>query len=221
MDIESKCVTTNHYLSTMIYEELQERIEESIETYKFAESIEDIKRMNIAFLRGEMKATSYHLGPLNSESIPLVDKLIQLNELDYITTNSQPGGLFGCYYQRSYVSGILPRKHVSSFVNSMNAKCQFAFVKILEREMTREELQWLELEDLYWVTTRNGKNVTHISEITFACEDFRDCYDVYNDLVKEYVHVYVMDKRWGYTGTDILDTAIELLQEIKHLDIKE
>jgi hypothetical protein len=189
-------------------------IEDCIHAYTSAESIEELKCMNIAFLRGEMQATAYHLGPLNAESSSLVDKLVQLNELDFITTNSQPGGQFNNNVQRNYVYGILPRKYISLFLKRMYTYCSSAFILILEKEFTSEELKLLKADDLYWVTKNNKRNITHISEITFPCDDFHSCIDVYSELVDLYVGVYIMDIRWGYDGTDIIDNAIKVLKEI-------
>lgn len=193
------------------------QVQDSMMTYESAESVDDLKRMNIAFLRGEMQATAYHFGPLCAESAPLVEKLVALNELDFLTTDSQPGGQHG-NEQRFYVDGILPRKYLALFLQRMYARCPTAFLYVLEKEFTYEEIQMLQDQDLYWVT-RGKTGITHIPEISGPCDSFQTC-AVYPELVDEYVGIFLMDTRWGNGSTEILDTAVAILKDLHEIPMR-
>jgi hypothetical protein len=189
--------------------------------YEAAESVEDLKRMNIAFLKGDISATAYHFGPLMPESVPLKDKLVELNELDFLTTNSQPGTSFrfqgSQYEQRFYVEGVLPRKYLAMFIQRMYSQCPTVFLYILEKEFTYDEVQMLQVEDLYWLTKNEKTGVTHIPEIAGPCEMFQTCDSAYPELVDEYISILLMDTRWSHEGTEILDAAIAVLKELQDI----
>jgi hypothetical protein len=189
--------------------------------YEAAESLEELKRLNIAFLRGEKAATAYHFGPLMPESAPLKEKLVALNELDFLTTNSQPGCSFHAngkkYEQRFYVEGVLPRKYLAMFLQRMYSKCPTVFLYILEKEFTYDEVQMLQEKDLYWVTKTDKIGVTHIPEIAGPCEMFQTCETVFPELVDEYMSILIMDTRWCHEGTEILDTTLSVLQELQDI----
>ena len=197
------------------------QVQDSRIAYESAESIDDLKRMNIAFLKGELQATAYHFGPLLAESAPLIDKLVALNELDFLTTGSQPGGTFRSqgtsYMQRFYVEGVIPRKYLALFLRRMYTRCPNVFLQLLEKEYTHEEIQLLQDQDFYWLTKRDTLGVTHIPEICGPCEMFQTCDNVYSELVDEYVSILIMDTRWSYSGTELLDAAIAILKELHEI----
>jgi hypothetical protein len=200
------------------------QVQDSRIAYESAESIDDLKRMNIAFLKGELQATAYHFGPLLAESAPLVDKLVALNELDFLTTGSQPGGTFRSqgkvYEQRFYVEGVIPRKYLALFLQRMYTRCSSVFLCIQEKEFTFEEIQMLQAQDLYWLTKTDGTGVTHIPEISGPCEMFQTCDEVYPELVDECVTVFLMDTRWSQEGTELLDAAIAVLKELREIPMR-
>ncbi len=192
-------------------------IQASQAEFEGAKSIEDIQRLTIAFLRGEKTATSYHFGPLLLESTTLVEKLVRLNELGFITTNSQPGGHDSWHghkiQKRLFVEGILPRRHLNQFLADLycSAGGTNCFVAILDNEMTYEEIRDLQGRDLYWVSkyarSSPGSNggFLHITECTQPCQAFQTCAAVYPEIKEEYVSLFIMDRRWGNQSTELLD----------------
>ena len=200
------------------------QVQDSRIAYESADSIDDLKRMNISFLKGELQATAYHFGPLLAESTPLVEKLVTLNELDFLTTGSQPGCTVHSqgrrYEQRFYIDGVMPRKYLAMFLQRMYTRCPTAFLYILEKEHTYEEIQMLKEQDLYWLTKSDTDGVTHIPEIGGPCEMFQTCDNVYPELVDEYMSIFLMDTRWTHTGTELLDTTIAVLKELREIPMR-
>jgi hypothetical protein len=65
--------------------------------YQSVKSFRDLIDINIKFLKGEIKQTYYHLGPVDPETVPLLAKLVEINNYGFYSTNGQPG-LFNIHY---------------------------------------------------------------------------------------------------------------------------
>lgn len=76
------------------------------------QSINDMAQHTIRFLRGEIPQSPNHLGPIADETKPYVDALVKINELGFVTTDSQPGGRGRS--QRSYLTGLCSRATAES-----------------------------------------------------------------------------------------------------------
>ena len=61
------------------------------DSYKAAKTFADVCMTNVAFLEGIYEYTSYHLGPVDAETIPMLTDLKCLNALGAFTFDSQPG----------------------------------------------------------------------------------------------------------------------------------
>lgn len=92
--------------------------------YKKAATLDDLANINIQFLRGNIKRTLHHLGPLYPDSLPLVDDLVKLSEMGYVSIDGQSGEcvydkeykdkekkLYVSEKQRAYVRGLLSKKY--------------------------------------------------------------------------------------------------------------
>ncbi len=200
-------------------------IQECKESFEAVRSVQELTEQTIAFLQGETAATSYHFGPLLAESGPLVEKLVQLNKLGFITTGSQPGGedrYQGARVEkRFFVEGILKRRHLALFLQQMyqrlGTKC---FIAMPETERSYEEICELTAADLYWVSRQKHnkrQGLLHITELNGPCHMFQTCDEVYAQLVDEYVSVFLMDTRWSVDTMEVLDTAIGVLQALNTL----
>jgi hypothetical protein len=55
------------------------------------DSVADLNAGVIRFLRGELPTSPWHLDPVDEETLPIVESLVHLNELGYITSQGQPG----------------------------------------------------------------------------------------------------------------------------------
>jgi len=61
-----------------------DRIHRSIKLFS------DLISTNISFLKGEIYATPYALGPISQETLPLLQDLIEINKFGFISTGGQP-----------------------------------------------------------------------------------------------------------------------------------
>ncbi len=71
---------------------------------------------NVAFLEGRMLRTPYHFAPLDPETAPLVPRLVQLNNLGFVSFCGQPAEIIdthGCLHeQRSWIEGFMLAHHL-------------------------------------------------------------------------------------------------------------
>ena len=64
--------------------------EKCLKEWCTAETFQDLIRLNIKFIKGQILSTSYYLGELNPETHSLVSGLLKLHELGMLTWQSQP-----------------------------------------------------------------------------------------------------------------------------------
>lgn len=198
------------------------------EIFESISTVQDLQQMTIAFLNGDMQATSYHFAPLLKESAPLVDQLIAINEAGFITTGSQPGGVEWVgkgrrIQKRTFVEGILKRRYFSQFLREMYVRLgNNCFISQTDTEMCYEQIQDLQKSDLYWVSRNEGEQhgFLHIPEVTGPCQMFQTCDEIYPQLVEEYVSVFILDTRWGFPATALLSTIYEVLIQLVQRSIQ-
>jgi hypothetical protein len=113
-----------------------------------ARTFADLVVLNVRFLRGKLKETPYHGAPVDEETVPLLPKLIRINQLGFVSTQGHPAdresgrykqsnpffkkGMreYYIYEQKSFIEGILLKSRAASFVNFMRArKDVYTFVK--------------------------------------------------------------------------------------------
>lgn len=75
------------------------------QAYTKAHTPQQLAAATIGFLRGETDQTPAHLGPIDEETVCLVEDLVRINELGFITDNSQPGERDEFGSQRAWVDG--------------------------------------------------------------------------------------------------------------------
>lgn len=167
------------------------------EKFVSAKTIDEIKELNILFVKGEISGTCYHLGNLDPESKLILSQIIQINELGLITTWSQPGmypdSKRNNYCQRAVLSFIIKKEDYEAFKIQV-AKINDSYVN---RISTDDKSSCLENgKKLYWVSKNDSINYTHIGLSNISCYSFHDC-DLYEDIVKEYFEVEIIDPVWG------------------------
>lgn len=88
---------------------------------------EQFKNRMLEFIRGDIYSTPDHGGPLNEESNIILDKLIHINKLSYVTLDSQPfredirtDGLKR--RQRPYIDFIIPMDETLKFIKLLFEK---------------------------------------------------------------------------------------------------
>ena len=136
--------------------------------YTDIRSYDELIFANILFLRGVLKRTPYHFGPIDRETNRLLDDLIDLNHLGFLTIDSQPSDLsvgkrpHGYYasQQKSYVTGYLHVEHVPAFLEYIrNQPFEYTIGEILPNMdvmMTHSSIQpsSTPIEDEYYCVTR-------------------------------------------------------------------
>ena len=107
-------------------------------SFKDVQTYRDLQDVNILFLQGKLKKTPYHLGPVDEETIPLLENLITINDLGFISVMGQPaldeikfvdrtwklnGQICGNWWyqlrQRSVIEGYLPKAYLDLFLEFM------------------------------------------------------------------------------------------------------
>jgi len=89
---------------------------------KTPKTLKDLIDHNVRFLRGELSESPNHLGPVDKETEPYLGPLIGINLLGpFLTTNSQPGLVKGSLRQRSYLTGLAPRRVAEKLHTRLNA----------------------------------------------------------------------------------------------------
>ena len=91
----------------------------------------DLQEVYVKYLKGEIKFSPDQAGPVNHETIPLLDSLIKINELGLITVNGQPSkceyGVLKSYEQKSYITGFMEKKYLQSFMEYVQNQNEFYY----------------------------------------------------------------------------------------------
>jgi len=99
--------------------------------WRAAEDLSHLCELNRKFLLGEIPETPYHGGPIDPETIPLVESLLKLHDFQLVADSSQPyehsafklGEEWIERQQRPFVSFIMPREHGRSFFEMLKQTC--------------------------------------------------------------------------------------------------
>lgn len=118
-------------------------------------SYQQLIRTNISFLKGEIKKTPYHGAPVDPETLPLLDDLIQINRSGFISICGQPaidniefinktwkvnGKTQGNWWvhtqQRSFIEGYILKEFIPSFKEFMKSQPDYVY-RIYDFEMSK------------------------------------------------------------------------------------
>ena len=101
------------------------------------QTIEELFYCNVEFIKGNICGTPYHFGPLNIDSIPLINDLIKLHDYGFLSTGGQGslmeydkwcdkswinqsgtqcGKWFYSIEQKSYISGYIKNDNIDTLV---------------------------------------------------------------------------------------------------------
>lgn len=179
-----------------------------------AKSIDEIKKLNMQFIKGEIYNTCYHYGPLNRESNRVHNELVKMNELGFITTGSQPGEEKVKSQQRGTVSGLIDKRIFEKFRRVMYNICDDIYIRKCDDVNMLQHLQNLDKEPpfWYWVTVDNGHHFTHTAWCKRPCESFHRC-NLYEQIKEKYFEIEVIDMKWGRTNY-IHKKVVEALSSI-------
>jgi hypothetical protein len=88
-----------------------------------------LQRSTIGFLKGKIGTTMFHAAPLDNETIPLMNDLVLINQLGFVSMEGQPGiceynipGKISDIEQVSYIMGFYYRDKRDSFGRKLAKK---------------------------------------------------------------------------------------------------
>ena len=100
--------------------------------YQNVRTYRDLIRANIAFLKGKLKRSPYHLGPIDAETLPLMESLVQINKYGFISIEGQPASHEIEYIpetkkyleirQKPYILGFMLKTKVANFEDFMKSQ---------------------------------------------------------------------------------------------------
>jgi hypothetical protein len=115
---------------------------QDVKTYR------DLQDSNILFLEGGLNRTPYHHGPVDPETIPLLNDLVNINDLGFISVMGQPalndvkfvdktwtipgssqirGNWWYQVMQRSFIEGYLPKAYLETFIEFMDTQPDYYY----------------------------------------------------------------------------------------------
>ncbi len=163
-----------------------------------AKTIDEIKQLNTQFIKGEIYNTCYHYGPLNRESSRISKELLEMNQLGFITTGSQPGQERVDCQQRGVVEGLIDKRVFERFRRIMYNTCDDIYIRKCDDTNMLNILRWFGQQPPEWfyVTIDNGNPFTHTAQCDMPCESFRRC-KLYEQLKEKYFQIDIIDIQWG------------------------
>lgn len=191
--IEMSHNAMNHdTMKEMIYEETVDEKEPALDELKenfamefqvvsrvcwhFAETFSDLLALNLAFLRGWLTETSYHLGPLMNESDSIKDELFEMNRLGFITYSSQPyKDEEKKLKQKPFVEGIIHKDKSDEMIKkllSINPTMKIDLINIKEQNHSHHNfnedkviLTEMYVEDHYEEITTNQFDAEYVDKM--------------------------------------------------------
>jgi len=99
----------------------------SEDIYRHIKTYDELLDANIAFIRGEIDETPYHMGKIDDETEPLIDQLVIVNNYGFLTIGGQPAlyelielktenNVFVANQQKAYVEGYIHKNVAYRFV---------------------------------------------------------------------------------------------------------
>jgi hypothetical protein len=113
--------------------------------FSMARTFDDLIELNVAFLRGRIIQTPYHLAPIDQETIPLVKDLVDLHlQGRVLTLQGQPGiceqGDWGFSEQRPYLCGFVDEATLTKILRHLRKhpkKFAYRFCNVSNNEIIR------------------------------------------------------------------------------------
>lgn len=92
------------------------------------DTFDELQDLMLDFLNGDLETTPWHLGPVDDETNLIIYKLKTINDLGFVTTDSQPGicqeitspeGKKWNERQRGYITGFMEKGKFKKFVKKI------------------------------------------------------------------------------------------------------
>lgn len=199
--------------------------------YREARTFKNLVCLNIAFLKGILNETPYHLGKIDDETIPLLSQLIELNKKGFLSTSGQPG-------------------IISDFISPIDGVCyqenQKSFIRGYMHKSLSVKLQWFVYEKPFYMVIINNKNKDYdsipVSKYNLTryinLEDPNEPYDDHTNILKnkygaytdfesynvnsllkeDYIFVEIYSKVYG-EGYSVEQLLFDFFDSIKQVEI--
>lgn len=146
-----------------------------IPNYSKMKTFDELCNSNVEFLNGKYTETFYHLGPVDEETIPLLDDLRRINKLGFFSTEGQPAKLAdqeSDEIQRSYLMGFFKNYKTTEefikYINDHNARHPDKFIFFVLNIFDKKE--------------EADRYITNINYDTLITEDDRKIFDEFEGL---------------------------------------
>lgn len=145
-------------------------------SYKFAildmTTIEELQKNTIDYIKGYTNAMPYHTGPLWDDSKEMATELIKLNELYFITVDSQNNmdtlNTYGHLQQRAYIGGYIKCSlinYIIEYIKKNNDNVYYIFT--FTHNTTHKQLR--NCDSITWVTRAKKDLSTRFEYLTHEC----------------------------------------------------
>jgi hypothetical protein len=127
-------------------------------------SFTDLIKYNLKFLNGQLKGTFYHDRPVNSETVPLLDKLKKINEFGFFTIEGQPSLCEGPTFISKTWKNAKGETEGNWWVKTQQIGYLVGFIQ--KTPKTRELFDYLsETDKVYFgISSEDGKYVSNLPE---------------------------------------------------------
>ena len=92
--------------------------------WKEIKNFQELQDSMVKFLQGKYKSNPWHLDPVDLETIPILQKLRDINKAGFVTIDGQPGynskytdGTES--YQRGFIQGFIEKKNFVNFIREL------------------------------------------------------------------------------------------------------
>jgi hypothetical protein len=184
-------------------EELLDYIKSS-EIFEESKNIQELIDNNVSYLKGDLSSTCYTLGPIETQTYGILDQLIQINNLGFISVKSCNGmkDPTGCYNKshtnkkRSFLRGLIKK---SDYVKLQALDSKDFIVNIHHQKNSHLHYSNILNDDL-WIHVCNCehlyiKNIEQSSRDSFEC--FVNCKHIYSKLLEDYCDVSILDIKFS------------------------
>ena len=171
----------------------------SSEIFTSSKNIEELISYNIDYLKGDLSSTCYSSGPIETQTYGILEQLIKLNELGFITVNSCNGSKnpISCYNKchtnkyRSYIRGLLKK---SDYIKLQNLDSKDFIVTVHDKKPNHLHYSNILNDDL-WVEICNCEQfyIKNIEEWGDSFDCFSKCTNIYNNLLEDYYDISILD----------------------------
>lgn len=121
----------------MIYYEDAQTFPTALDVFRSCNYYSQLIAANVMFLQGKLDRTPYHGGSVDEETLPLLDELIEINQLGFLSVCGQPALIHTFFSdrthkwiseeQRPFLEGYLPKSLVPQFIKYMETQTEYMY----------------------------------------------------------------------------------------------